>query len=284
MNLKKMVIERGMKLMSDPRVMKLMSNPKVMNVVMKGFQLTSDLQVIDPADRRNDTAIVFGLRGTLLLTNVLEVPARVQARLARLLRDREAFSTDAQETIGLNFRPIASTGPDVDAAVADGRLRRDLMERFAQVRIDVPPLRRRREDVPLLVAHFLQQACEEAGTSPKRFSRAALTLLTALPWSGNGAELRDVVTESVKSTGEPVIQLEDVLRHASLERAGGNPTSGLTLREARATFERECIVAMLMRHHGRVGDAAKALGIQRTNLYRKVRQLNVPRALLSARK
>jgi DNA-binding NtrC family response regulator len=202
-----------------------------------------------------------------------------------VLRDRQAFSLDAQETIVPDFRPIASAGPDLDAAVADGRLRGDFMERFAQVRIDLPQLRQRREDLPFLAACFLRQACEGLRAGPKQFSRAALTLLTALPWTGNGTELREVVTESVRNTHAPVIGLEDVLRHASLDRAGsGHPTSGLTLREARMNFERDCISAMLMRHPGRVGDAARALGIQRTNLYRKVRQLNVPRALLSARK
>ena len=110
----------------------------------------------------------------------------------------------------------------------------------------------------------------------------ALTLLSALPWPGNGRELREVVAATVEGTSEPIIQLDDVLRHASLESAhAGSAAAGLTLREARAGFERECISATLTRCNGRVGDAAKVLGIQRTNLYRKVRQLNVPRALLS---
>jgi DNA-binding NtrC family response regulator len=229
--------------------------------------------------------VIAAQGGSLLLTNVIDAPARVQARLAQLLRDREVFSTDLQETIHLDVRPIGLVGPDVDAALADGRLRRDLLERLAQVRIDVPPLRRRREDVPLLAAHFLKRACEAAGTGPKRFSRAAIALLTALPWRGNAGEMRDVIAAAVRATTHPVIQIDDVLDHVSFE-AGACDTSGppVTLREARARFERECISAALIRHHGRVGDAAKALGIQRTNLYRKVRQLNVSRVLLSPRK
>ncbi len=231
------------------------------------------------------SAVISAQGGSLLLTNLLDSPARIQARLARLLRDREVFSVDVQETIPLDVRPIASVGPDVDEAVADGRLRRDLFERLAQVRIDVPPLRRRREDVPVLAAHFLRSACEAEGTGPRRFSRAALALLSALPWRGNAGELEDVVTAIVRSSREPLIQLEDVLEHANFESGPGEPAGeGLTLRDARARFERECISAALMRHHGRVGDAARALGIQRTNLYRKVRQLHVPRALLSHRK
>ena len=80
------------------------------------------------------------------------------------------------------------------------------------------------------------------------------------------------------------MQLEDVLAHVRLDGDAPRIDTGLTLREARRRFERECITAMLIRHHGRVGEAAKALGIQRTNLYRKVRQLKVDKALLSARR
>jgi DNA-binding NtrC family response regulator len=239
-----------------------------------------------PAERATRaSAVIAAQGGSLFLVNVIDAPGRVQARLARLLRDREVFSVDLGETIPLDVRPIGSVGPDVDAAVSDARLRRDLVERLGQVRIDVPPLRSRREDVPLLAAHFLRRACEAEGGGPRRFSRAALTLLAVLPWRGNAKELQDVVTATVRSTRHPVIQLEDVLEHARLDDAASAPAAaGLTLRDARARFERECISATLARHHGRVGDAARELGIQRTNLYRKVRQLNVSRALLSHRK
>ena len=88
----------------------------------------------------------------------------------------------------------------------------------------------------------------------------------------------------MRSVERPVIQLDDLLDHASLDGMPARFDAGVTLRDAKARFERDCISAVLMRHHGRVGEAAKALGIQRTNLYRKVRQLNVARSLLSSRK
>jgi len=232
------------------------------------------------------SAVIAAQGGSLLLVNVADAPARVQARLAQILRDREVFSVDVQAMVPLDIRPIALEGPEVDGTVADGRLRRDLFERLAQVRIDVPPLRRRREDIPLLAAHLLRRACEAAGTGPMRFSRAALALLSSLPWRGNASELQDVVANAVGSARQPVIQIEDVLEHARFDAGpaeSATPTA-TTLREARARFERECISATLLRHHGRVGEAAKALGIQRTNLYRKVRQLNVSRTLLAHRK
>jgi DNA-binding NtrC family response regulator len=208
----------------------------------------------------------------------------VQAKLARLLRDGEAWQVETRAAVDATVRPIAAVDATVDAAVAEGRLRADLYERLVHVRIDVPPLRRRREDVPLLAVHVLRQLCDAQGVSPKTFSRSALALITALPWHGNTAELRAMIDALVRSVDRPVIQLDDLLAQTSLDGMPARFDAGVTLKDARARFERDCISAVLLRHHGRVGEAAKALGIQRTNLYRKVRQLKVARSLLSSRK
>lgn len=230
------------------------------------------------------SAFIDARGGTLLLRNLLEAPGRVQSRLARLLRDQEAVVADDGELVELEVRVMASVDTTVDSAVADGRLRRDLFERLSHLRIDVPPFRRRREDLPVLAVHLVREMCEARDLPPKSFSRSALSLIAALPWRGNGRELQALIDTLVGSVPRSIIQLDDVLEHARLDGGGTALEAGVTLRDARARFERECISAVLMRHHGRVGDAAKALGIQRTNLYRKVRQLNVARSLLSARR
>lgn len=230
-------------------------------------------------------ALVTARGGTLYLTNVTELPARVQSALARLLRDREAWLGNGRTLVDLDVRPIAAfDAAGGDEAVDDGRLQGDLLERVSQSRIDVPPLRRRREDIPALAAWKLRRACREAGVATKAFSRSAFSLLAALPWHGNGRELDDVLGRTIHSVPRAVVQIEDLLAHTSLDGLSARVETGVTLREARARFERDCISAVLRRHHGRVGEAAKALGIQRTNLYRKVRQLKVPRSLLSARR
>jgi DNA-binding NtrC family response regulator len=231
-----------------------------------------------------DGAVARAIGGTLFLVNLADAPARTQARLARLLRDGEAAIDDRRGTVELALRPIAAMSADVDAFVADGRLRKDLFERLAQHRIEVPPLRRRREDIPLLAIHFLQELCERQQIPVKGFSRAALSLLSALPWRGNAEELMGLLETLVWSVRRSVIQIDDLLAHASLDGISARIDPGTSLRDAKARFERECISAVLQRHHGKVGEAAKALGIQRTNLYRKVRQLKVPRALLTARR
>ncbi|MEO7190513.1 MAG: sigma 54-interacting transcriptional regulator [Vicinamibacterales bacterium] len=231
-----------------------------------------------------DSAMYRATGGTLFLPNLLDAPARVQARLARLLRDREAALPDRRGVVELDVRAIASIDGDVEGAVADGRLRRDLADRLCGIRIDMPSLRARREDIPLLVVAFVRRLCEEQQVPVKVLSRSALALLAALPWPGNASELRGVLEALVRSVRANIIQLEDVLEYARLDGMAARIDTSLSLREAKARFERECISAVLLRHHGRVGEAAKALGIQRTNLYRKVRQLNVSRTLLSARR
>jgi DNA-binding NtrC family response regulator len=240
-------------------------------------------------------AIARAQGGTLYLGSLLEMPSAVQARLARLLRDGEAIVRGEPDeaiqnnepdgrTVDLEVRTIGSCEPGVEAAVAEGRLRRDLFERLGQIRIEVPPLRRRRQDIPLLAVHFLAELADADASTPRALSRAALALLSALPWHGNAEELRTLLETVTRATRRPVIEIDDLLEHATLDGISARLEAGMTLRDARARFERECISAVLMRHHGRVGEAAKALGIQRTNLYRKVRQLKVSRSLLSARK
>jgi DNA-binding NtrC family response regulator len=226
------------------------------------------------------SAVFQARSGTLFLKNLAEAPARTQAKLARLLRDGEAALPEKRSIVDLDIRLIAALDPHPEASLADGRFRGDLYDRLRQVRIDMPPLRRRRQDIPLLAARFLRElAGRERSTAP-RFTRSSMALLSALPWPGNGRELRAVVETLVRLADKPVIELDDVLGHVRLSGSATPLDPEGTLREARMRFEREWISAMLLKHKGRVGDAARALGIQRTNLYRKVRQLKVARALL----
>jgi DNA-binding NtrC family response regulator len=225
-----------------------------------------------------DAALVEARQGSLLLRRVVEAPARVQASLARLLRDREAVigKRMAEE---IDVRVLASVEGDLVEEIADGRLRRDLYDRLAQHRVDVPPLRRRREDIPQLTSYLTRQASARQGRD-RTMSRAAIALLAALPWPGNGTTLVALIEAAVSQSAGPVIQLEEILARVSLDSMGVRVEEGLTLRKAREQFEREAISAVLSRHQGRMGEAAKALGLQRTNLYRKVRQLKIPRSLV----
>jgi two-component system, NtrC family, response regulator GlrR len=236
-------------------------------------------------DRINrDSAVFRASGGSLFVANVGDAPDRVQMKLARLIRDGEATLNEKRAIVPLEVRLMASLGTDPETALADARLRRDLYERLSQARVDVPPLRRRREDIPLLAVHLLGELARANGRAPQRFTRSALALLAALPWPGNARELRAVLETLVLSVRRAVIELEDLFDHVRLDVLSPRLDATGTLRDAKARFERDWISAVLVKHHGRVGEAARALGIQRTNLYRKVRQLNVARTLLSPRR
>jgi DNA-binding NtrC family response regulator len=216
--------------------------------------------------------------GTLYLQNIAEASARVQMRLSRLLRDREAILAESNEPIDFDVRPIAGVGPGFDTAVHEGRVREDLVRRLSVLRIDVPPLRNRREDIAALANYFLREICASLPVPPKTFSRSALSLLAALPWRGNAAELQSVLAAVVAGVHDArSITLDDVLAHVRLDGAGASDGNAGTLKQARARFERDYIASVLEQHRGRISDAAKALGIQRTNLYRKMRSLRVHR-------
>ena len=151
----------------------------------------------------------------------------------------------------------------------------DLIEALGVVRIQLPPLRQRTEDVALLATHFLKEACRRNGIPAKAFSRSALTLLGALPWPGNTAELRLLTERLAVLVTRGVVLLEDVLANVRLEGAEALGGRSGTLREARERFERDYVATILQHHRGRMGDAARELGIERTNLYRKIKQLNI---------
>ena len=212
--------------------------------------------------------------GTLYLQNVVEASSRVRRRLARLLRDREAVGDDGS-ALSFDVRCIASADVSMDAALHDGRVDDALYRRLSANRVDVPLLRNRREDIPALANYFLRQTCAMLGVPVKMFSRSALALLSALPFCGNAAELRELLHTIVSGLGTRGIGVEDVLAHVRLEAGAVTFTQSGTLRQARARFEHEYIVATLRQHRGRITQAAKTLGIQRTNLYRKMRTLKV---------
>ena len=173
---------------------------------------------------------------------------------------------------------MAGVDPGVDTAVQDGRVHEDLFRRLSAIRIEIPALRNRREDIPALANNFLREICAGMRIPPKTLSRSALSLLSALPWRGNAAELRRLLDSVVTGMqGGRGIALEDVLAHVSLDGGAGLLTSGGTLKQARSSFEKTYIASVLEQHRGRISEAARTLGIQRTNLYRKMRSLKVAR-------
>jgi two-component system nitrogen regulation response regulator NtrX len=202
----------------------------------------------------------------------------VQARLARLLRDREAVVVESGDTVGFDVRPIASVHSGFDHAM-EGSVRDDLFRRISVIHIEMPALRNRREDIPVLANCFLREVCASERLSPKTLSRPALALLSALPWRGNATELRVLLEGIARALPDSKhLGIEDLLTHVNLDGGSVVFSSGGTLRQARARFERDYVAAALERHRGRISETARALGIQRTNLYRKMRTLCIKTA------
>lgn len=225
-----------------------------------------------------ESRLRLAVGGTLFLRQLHEMPARQQVRLARVLRDGEAWVRNGHAQpalVQVRARIIASIDPTSDGH--DGRINHELRKRFPSGLIQLPPLRERREDIPGLVRHLLQEICASMDVRPKSISRQAIALLSALPWRGNISELRGLLRAVVAKVTVPLVRLTDVLEHIRLDGAAVAFAGGGTLKEARERFEREYVSAVLHQHRGRMAEAAKTLGIQRTNLYRKIRQLSVQR-------
>lgn len=223
------------------------------------------------------SALEQALGGTLFLRQLPDMPAGLQVRLARILRDQEVWVDGREGTGGVvkrvDIRPIATS----NGAADDERIVPELLKRLEHTQIETPPLRNRREDIPGLVRHLLAEISAEQGVARKRASSQAVELLAALPWRGNMRELRTFLSALVLKVPDRLIRQADVLANIRLD--GGPTTFGYTgtLKQARERFERDYVTSVLEQHRGRMAEAAKALGIQRTNLYRKVRQLSVKR-------
>src|SRR5688572_28081782 len=224
---------------------------------------------------RRTSQLFLSKGGTLFLQNIFDLPARLQTQLLRVLRDGEVVIMDEGTRVELDHRVITAGDASFDVAVQDGRMLTDLFKRLCGMRVDVPALRQRREDIPELAVHLLNTLCARENIPPMQLSEAAKSMLAALPWRGNGEELRRLLEVLIMRASSATISLDDVLANVRLDGQATWFAVGGSLREARARFESEYISAVVAHHHGRIPDAAKSLGIQRSNLYRKMRRLNV---------
>ncbi|MGE3176366.1 MAG: sigma-54-dependent transcriptional regulator [Vicinamibacterales bacterium] len=218
--------------------------------------------------------------GTLFLQDVTELPAGLQARLARAFRDGEVRLAGADVPIAI--RLMASALPSIDEDLRTRRFRHDLYRRLAVSRIDLPPLRERTADIAPLAERLVKDICQAASRPAPALTHAAQALLAAVAWPRNLAGLKGALERIVPMVDGPAIQIEHLLAVLPIERPAPSFTPAGTLRDARARFEREYIGAVLRHHAWQLGDAARTLGIQRPNLYRKARQLGIPLAKQSA--
>jgi DNA-binding NtrC family response regulator len=205
--------------------------------------------------------------GTLLLDEVTEMAPELQAKLLRVLQDRVVRPVGSVTEIPIDVRVIASSNRDPEEALASGALRADLYYRLSSSTILLPPLRARREDVPVLVDHWLAQTAGEGAR--RRVTPAAMALLVSQPWPGNVRELFNVIAETYAMSGEGDLDVADLRRAA---RMPATPSSGAEPRHLPTLegAERDLIERTLHATGGNKVHAARHLGISRTQLYVKL--------------
>lgn len=225
------------------------------------------------ADRRREGRFVQADKGAIFLDEVGELPLSMQAKLLRVLQEREVQRVGSDTPIKVDVRIIAATNRDLKEEVQQGTFREDLFYRLNVVSLRVPPLRERREDVPLLAQHFLSRFAEKNKKPLKGFTPQAMDMMLKHEWPGNVRELENAVERAViLSLGDYISENELPLVVAESEGVSRmEPAGGRSLEE----IEREAILATLEQTGGNKSEAAKLLNISRVTLHNKLKKYGV---------
>jgi DNA-binding NtrC family response regulator len=214
--------------------------------------------------------------GTIFLDEIGDISPKLQMDLLRVLQERRFFRLGGTEEIPMEARVIAATNRNLQEAVEKGDFREDLFYRLNVINIRLPSLGERREDIPLLVNHFIQRLALEAGKPVREISKAALKLLLDHDWPGNVRELENTVERAIVTARGEVLEAADFDFLAQAPRANGNRwqvPDGMSL----ADIEKHAVESVLDRTGGNIKQAAEILGVDRSTLYAMVRRYNIPR-------
>ncbi|MEJ2108773.1 MAG: sigma-54 dependent transcriptional regulator [Acidobacteriota bacterium] len=216
--------------------------------------------------------------GTLFLDEVGDMSSRTQAKVLRVLQEQRFTPVGSNLSVTVDVRVIASTNKDLEQEIEQGNFREDLYYRLNVLPFQIPPLRDRREDIPVLMDHFMKYYGRKYVRKVPAVNRKAMDLLENYPWPGNVRELRNTAERLIIMTPQTridVYDLPDTILNRSLARENVDESTD-SLHSAKEKFEKGFIIQKLVEHKGSVSRAAQALGIERTNLYRKLKQLDIP--------
>jgi two-component system, NtrC family, nitrogen regulation response regulator NtrX len=208
--------------------------------------------------------------GTLFLDEIGDMSLKTQAKVLRAVEEHRFQPIGAPATVRVDVRVLAATNKNLPNEIAAGRFREDLFYRLNVIPFLVPPLRERREDIPVLARYFMRLFSAEHGRGPKEFTSDAFDLMTDYSWPGNVRELRNEVERLVIMVQDDSIDRKDL----SLPN-GTAPPPGSTLQEARAQYEKEFILSKLKETNWNVSQAARLLGLERSYLYRKMKTYGI---------
>jgi DNA-binding NtrC family response regulator len=221
-------------------------------------------------------------RGTLFLDEIGDMPAAMQAKLLRVLEEGEVERIGSDKPTTVDVRVVVATHRNLEQLVESGGFRRDLYHRVVVFPVELPPLRNRPEDLPALVEHFARQVSAQNGWRPVPFAESAIDALKQYAWPGNIRELRNVVERLLLLAGEVVdaeaVQLALPSARSSQNHAAFNTSSADTdsaLADRVSAFERAEVLKELERHNRHITQTAKALGLERSHLYKKCQQLGI---------
>ena len=214
--------------------------------------------------------------GTLFLDEVGDMSLKTQSKVLRTLDEGRFIPVGEEEAITADARVIAATNKDLEDEISKGNFREDLFYRLNVIPFYVPPLRERKEDIPLLAKHFLREFSQTYNRRSKEISEDALEALLRYTWPGNVRELRNLV-ERVVIMNPAVPKLERKHLPTLIYRDGGRRNLGefSSLHEARASYEREYILKKLDENSGNVARTAEVLGLERSHMYRKMKTLGI---------
>ncbi len=229
------------------------------------------------ADRRGKFEAADG--GTIFLDEIADMSLKTQAKVLRVLQEQTMEPVGGSARLRVDARVLAATNKDLQSEIRAGRFREDLYFRLNVIPIFVPPLRDRQEDIPLLADHFMAEFAREYGRRMKSLDEEAASALQHYPWPGNVRELRNVIERLVIMVPGDAITPADLsfLGRDTPTRpdAAGPPTERLTLHEARERFERDLILRTLAEQQGNMSRTADVLGVERSNLYRKMKAFGI---------
>ena len=214
--------------------------------------------------------------GTLFLDEIGDMSPALQTRLLRVLAEGEFYRVGGQTAVKVDVRVIAATHQDLEQRVKSEHFREDLLHRLNVIRIEIPPLRERREDIPLLAQHFLERISHELGKEVGGISEGGLKVLLDHNWPGNVRELENAVERAMVTCRGAELTEDDFAFLAQNGQAGQKewaPPPGMTIEE----MEKLLIAATLQRTDGNIKEAAGALGIDRSTLYEKIKRYEIPR-------
>lgn len=220
--------------------------------------------------------------GTIFLDEIGDMSLKTQAKVLRILQERKFERVGGTKTIEVDVRVVAATNKILEDEIKAGNFREDLYYRLNVVPFTVPPLRARREDIPLLADHFLEKCCRQEGRELKKITLQAIELMKNYDWPGNVRELKNMVERMVIMTPGTVIDVADLPVNMSFSEGGGDSSHRLesvlehaTLREAREEFEKEFILQKLEENQWNVSKTAEVIELERSNLYRKMKSYGI---------